>query len=249
MEAGRSIEDLGDKSADEVCAWLLALDPRPMVVGLGEHGQFVALPAELQDHFPDATGWSWLDLIVPEDRHLVVGLWQQMGSAGRASGVVRLIEHPHPVTLQFLAAPSPGGANLVIVHDLPPELSRVEMVDPPTLPPRLTVVRKDDTGVIIEPDLAFSQMFGFADEEVIGTRMLDYVHPDEHYRVLKAWMDWHAAPEHDLRVRLRHRRKDDSWLWVEITQPKGARARRWRDGHRDARHLRGAGRPGSAPRP
>lgn len=218
MNAEVLIEEFEHLATDEILASLLDLEPVPIVVGVGDHGQFVALPEPLAGHFPDATGWSWLDLITDEDRNQVVDLWFQMHSEGRAAGTVHLTDDPgREVVLQFLRAEEPGAANLVIAHGVPLGAGQLRLEDPPPLRPRLTVARKDKLGMIIGVDPAFALLLGWAPEEVIGKRLLDFVHHDDQRRVLQAWMEMHAAPEHAHRFRLRHRTAAGAWLWVEIT--------------------------------
>ena len=41
--------------------------------------------------------------------------------------------------------------------------------------------------------------------------------PDDRERAVESWMGMLARPGQSNRVRLRHRRRDGSWLWLEIT--------------------------------
>jgi diguanylate cyclase (GGDEF)-like protein/PAS domain S-box-containing protein len=59
-------------------------------------------------------------------------------------------------------------------------------------------------------------MFGWSPSELVGKRSLDFIHPDDQERAINSWMEMLTAPGVSHRVRLRHKRRDGSWLWVEI---------------------------------
>ncbi len=218
MDAWAPIDDFTELGMEQLLAALLELDPRPTVVALGDYGQFVPLPAALQQHFPDVTGWSWLDLIVPEDRHQVIALWEAMRLDGRASGVVRIIDQPESeAVLQFIGAESPGEANLVIAHGVAADSTREGLESVPALRPRMTIVRRDELGILTAVDPAFTQLLGWSAAEAVGKRMLELIHPDDQYDSIRNWMELHATPQHAHRVRVRLAAADGSWLWVEIT--------------------------------
>jgi diguanylate cyclase (GGDEF)-like protein len=50
-----------------------------------------------------------------------------------------------------------------------------------------------------------------------GRRSLEFVHPDDHTMAIENWMEMLASPGPGRRVRLRHRRRDGSWVWFEVT--------------------------------
>jgi diguanylate cyclase (GGDEF)-like protein/PAS domain S-box-containing protein len=58
-------------------------------------------------------------------------------------------------------------------------------------------------------------MLGWTPEQMIGLRTTEFLHPDDHPRALASWMEMLAKKE-SKRVRLRHRRSDGEWLWVEL---------------------------------
>ena len=74
-------------------------------------------------------------------------------------------------------------------------------------------------------------------------RSLEFIEPADHSRAIASWLDMLAAPGSVRRVRLRHRHRDGSWVWFEISNHNRLHdpaARRRPD--RDGRHLRGDGR-------
>ena len=80
-------------------------------------------------------------------------------------------------------------------------------------------------------------------EEMIGNSVLDQIHPDDQGRAVEGWLAV-LSTRRDQQTRLRRRRKDGTWMWVDTTlhnflnQP-GPQLR----ARRDHRHLGGDGRP------
>ena len=52
---------------------------------------------------------------------------------------------------------------------------------------------------------------------MVGHRSIEFIHPDDHALAIDNWMEMLALPGPGRRVRLRHRRKDGSWVWFEVT--------------------------------
>jgi len=59
-------------------------------------------------------------------------------------------------------------------------------------------------------------MFGYTTEEVLGKSVLDQIHPDDQGRVVEGWLAM-ISTRRDQHTRLRRRRKDGSWMWVDTT--------------------------------
>jgi diguanylate cyclase (GGDEF)-like protein/PAS domain S-box-containing protein len=59
-------------------------------------------------------------------------------------------------------------------------------------------------------------MFGYAAEELIGKSVLDLIHPEDQGRVVEGWLAM-LSTHRDQQTRLRRRRKDGSWMWVDTT--------------------------------
>jgi len=87
----------------------------------------------------------------------------------------------------------------------------------PALRPRLAVIRKDELAVIREVDEALPQILGWSPDELVGTRPIELVHPEDLERAIASWMDLLAAPGARVAVRLRHRHRDGSWVWFDVT--------------------------------
>jgi len=55
------------------------------------------------------------------------------------------------------------------------------------------------------------------EDELVGQLSLDFIHEDDHELAIDNWMDMLASRAPVSRVRLRHRHRDGSWVWMEIT--------------------------------
>lgn len=78
----------------------------------------------------------------------------------------------------------------------------------------LTVL--DETGIIQYESPAIERIFGFSQEELIGTQVAHYFHPDDREDVLKAFEAITESPTQTVEsVEYRHKQADGSWCWVE----------------------------------
>lgn len=106
------------------------------------------------------------------------------------------------VTLSVLAA-----------GDSPDEPSAPLAMPDPT--PRFATLCKDPRSVIVKADEAITRILGWSAQELEGRRSPEILHPEDHALAIDNWMQMLAGPER--RVRLRHRRSDGSWVWLEVT--------------------------------
>ena len=59
-------------------------------------------------------------------------------------------------------------------------------------------------------------MFGYTEEELVGKSVLDQIHPDDQGRAVEGWLAV-LSTRRDQQTRLRRRRKDGTWMWVDTT--------------------------------
>jgi diguanylate cyclase (GGDEF)-like protein/PAS domain S-box-containing protein len=82
--------------------------------------------------------------------------------------------------------------------------------------PRFCTRKQDQEGNVLECDEAYLQMFGYTTEEVIGKATFPLVHPEDQARVIEGWLATVATGRMQM-FRIRMKRQDGSWLWVDTT--------------------------------
>jgi PAS domain S-box-containing protein len=204
---------------EDALARLLRAYPDAPVTALRDDGVSVPMPDSVglkRNRVIEAR--SGLDLIVV-DGPAIAG-WDRMLRRGAAKWPVHPAGHPDItlttygldlralhgviVTLSvFAAGESTDGS--------PPNLER------PDVAPRFTTICKDQRSIIGKTDEAITRILGWSAEELQGRRSLELIHPDDQALAVDNWMQMLASPGPGRRVRLRHRRKDGSWVWFEVT--------------------------------
>jgi diguanylate cyclase (GGDEF)-like protein/PAS domain S-box-containing protein len=217
--------DLVDVQArDAATAAVLSRHRDGLLAALDEDGFRVPVPAVPDlDGFqripvpPDRT--TMVDLVVPADAMPVIATWERCGDTGAAIGTVHLLTDPdRPVMLAIVDARHRYGVCLGVIaplSDAPSaDGSRLDGSQLAPLRPRIGVLYKDRRAVITGVDEYATGMLGWPPSQMIGVRSLEFIHPDDHQRAVANWMEMlsHQQPK---RIRLRHRRQDGVWLWVE----------------------------------
>jgi PAS domain S-box-containing protein len=77
----------------------------------------------------------------------------------------------------------------------------------------ISVHAADGTTWYLSPSL--THVLGYEVEEVIGTAVLDYVHPDDRHKFSKQERGPELFAQESLIIRYRIRKKDDTYLWLE----------------------------------
>ena len=77
----------------------------------------------------------------------------------------------------------------------------------------ISVHAADGTTWYLSPSL--THVLGYEVEEVIGTAILEYVHPDDRHKFFKQDKDQSLQEQKSLIIRYRIRKKDNSYLWLE----------------------------------
>jgi diguanylate cyclase (GGDEF)-like protein/PAS domain S-box-containing protein len=184
----------------------------PEAFPLGDH-QALALPAGPE---------TMLDLLVAEDRLAVVLMWERARLSGVAACAVHALADPdRRLTLSVLDARGRFGVWLAALTDdgervrSPSELAAGVLSVPAR--PRQATSHKSMTAIITDIDANVTGMLGWSREQMLGVRSSEFVHPDDHDRVVASWMDL-VAHRGTQRLRMRHRCQDGSWLWIEVEQ-------------------------------
>jgi diguanylate cyclase (GGDEF)-like protein/PAS domain S-box-containing protein len=180
-------------------------------------GGFVDAPPQLPfDGHRVLQATSMLDVVVPADRIVVIETWERARADGIARAPVRLLVDPEAsAMLHFLDVRAEYGVLVGIVIG---DTDRPVLTAPPPsagLPPRLARVRKDALAIILDIDPATTLILGWTND-ILGHRTLEFIHPDDHERAIQSWLQMLANPAARQAVRLRHRRADGSWLWMEV---------------------------------
>lgn len=180
----------------------------------------VPVPASVgvaRDHMAEAP--TMLELVVPADRVIAAKLWGRAHRHGTASAPVRLERRPdRPGYLCLFDLRAVHGVMVVVFVDGSAQTGPALDTGPvPLRPPRFARATKDAGAAYRWVDPALSAMLGWAPEEIIGRRTLEFVHPDDHEIGVGNWMEMLDAPGRGHRVRLRHRHRDGTWIWLEAT--------------------------------
>ena len=163
---------------------------------------------------------TMLDLLVPADASAAIADFERALATGYATGASRLRTDPDVVRPHVVLDARELHGVVLTGFDLSagvplsgPVVTHVALA--PGRRPRTATVRKDAFGNLTAIDERTTRMLGWTPDEVVGTRSLDLVHPDDQQRAVTAWLELLAHRDSE-RVRLRHRRSDGRWLWVEL---------------------------------
>jgi diguanylate cyclase (GGDEF)-like protein/PAS domain S-box-containing protein len=198
---------------------LLREHPDALVCGLASDGLIVPIPASVALWGQAAIeGRALIDSVVTEDRGTVIDAWLRAKRAGTADGKVRMLDRPSRwMTLHFLDIRASQGVVLGVV--LPTAEAADEAGPAEELPaarPRFSTLMEDEGGNVLDCDEAFTQMFGYAADELIGEHVLDQIHPDDQARAVEGWLAM-LSSRRVQQMRCRRKRKDGSFMWIDTT--------------------------------
>lgn len=199
---------------------LLDQQPHALVGAVGEDGLFVPLPEGFPvDGHPVAQARSALDLVESEDRAAVIDAWIRARQEGGAllhvaivnGGGARAVLHVSDVREVY-------GVFACVLVPLDGTVAQVQQAAQVKVPQsRLVRTRKDPLGLILEVDDGITAVLGYQPEQLLGDRLLSYLHPDDQHASIDAWMDGLSRPGGTSRVRIRHRHAEGHYVWLEIS--------------------------------
>lgn len=196
---------------------MLAQHPHALVAAIDVDGLFVPLPSSFE-----ATGHgvvrarSALELVDPSERRAMIDTWVRVRATGAATGTARLYDGSAMTYAFFDVRASHGVFVGVFLVDAEPErVNHLETREP--IPPRTGRLQKDEMAFVRGVDDAILQILGWERDELVGTRALELVHPDDRDRGIDSWMEMLGAPGGAARWRGRHLRRDGTYLWMEVT--------------------------------
>jgi diguanylate cyclase (GGDEF)-like protein/PAS domain S-box-containing protein len=210
-----------DETVERAAEALLREHPDALVCALSTNGLIVPLPGSVSLWGQAAIeGRALIDNVVTADRDKVVRLWMRVENEHAVKCKIRMLSRPSRwMTLHFIDIAATHGVRLGVVipsdeqADAPDEQ---EGIDELPAAPRFATLLEDESAKVIECDDAFTQMFGYTAAELIGQSVLDQIHPDDQGRAVEGWLTV-LSTHRDQHTRLRRRRKDGSWVWVDTT--------------------------------
>jgi diguanylate cyclase (GGDEF)-like protein/PAS domain S-box-containing protein len=198
---------------------LLRENPGALVCGLAANGLIVPVPQTVGLWGQGLIeGRALIDNVVADDRTAVVRTWLAAQADGAATAKVRMLNKPTSwANLHFLDVREIHGVLLGVI--IPSD----ERADPDTpapeaapAAPRFCTLTEDEGAKVLAADAAFTEMFGYTEEELLGKSVLDQIHPDDQGRAIEGWLAV-LSTRRAQQTRLRRVRKDGTWLWVDTT--------------------------------
>jgi diguanylate cyclase (GGDEF)-like protein/PAS domain S-box-containing protein len=194
------------------------------VLALDEGAVRVPLPTDHRfagcHELPGGPTRTAMDFVRPADRMRVVGCWERSRVAGWGQDRVGLSGPPErDCMITIVDVRERYGVSIEVLVPLfdadaswsiPP---RAWLPSP--RPARTAVMHKNLSAVITAVDERATSMLGWAAEELVGHRSLEFIHPDDQQRAIAQWLEMRSVQETQ-RVRVRHSRRDGGWTWVEI---------------------------------
>ncbi|HEY1833371.1 MAG TPA: diguanylate cyclase [Solirubrobacteraceae bacterium] len=198
---------------------LLREHPDAMVCALASNGLIVPVPQSVGLWGQGLIeGRALIDNVVADDRTTVVRLWIQAQQEGAAATKVRLLSRPTTwATLHFIDLRELHGVFMGVI--LPSEEiaeTETKELNVAAAAPRFCTLTEDEGAKVIAADSAFTEMFGYSEEELLGKSVLDQIHPDDQGRAVEGWLAV-LSTNRAQQTRLRRQRKDGSYMWVDTT--------------------------------
>lgn len=205
-------------ATSSVLQTILAERPQALVAAMGADARLMAVPdsVALGAHrtFERSTA---VDLLVGADQVAVHDAWVRAQSEPLVHVVVHLAGDPErAVDLFYVDARDDHGVHVLILDgsDVSAVQDSIEVVEG-----RRQLVgqmARDAVGVILSADDATRAILGWSEEQLVGRRSVDLLHPDDTDRAIEGWMAMRAgAGSGRTQVRLRH--ATGRYVWLEIT--------------------------------
>jgi diguanylate cyclase (GGDEF)-like protein/PAS domain S-box-containing protein len=198
---------------------LLRDHPDALVCGMAGNGLIVPVPHSVGLWGQGLIeGRALIDNVLAEDRIAVVRTWIAAQKEGAAVVNVRMLDRPSSwAKLHFLDLRDVHGVVLgVVIPEAGEAGESSEGPEAAPAAPRFCTLIEDEGAKVLAADEAFTQMFGYTEQELVGNSVLDQIHPDDQGRAIEGWLAV-LSTRRAQQTRLRRRRKDGSWMWVDTT--------------------------------
>jgi diguanylate cyclase (GGDEF)-like protein/PAS domain S-box-containing protein len=198
---------------------LLREHPGAQVCALAANGLIVPVPQTVGLWGQGLIeGRALIDNVVAGDRTAVVRLWLEAQQEGAAATKVRMLASPTRwSTLHFIDLREVHGVFLGVILPSDEEADEEPAeLDTGASGPRFCTLTEDEGARVLAADDAFTAMFGYTEAELLGKSVLDQIHPDDQGRAVEGWLAV-ISSNRSQQTRLRRRRKDGSYMWVDTT--------------------------------
>ncbi len=198
---------------------LLREHPTAQVCALASNGLIVPVPQTVGLWGQGLIeGRALIDNVIAADRTAVVRLWITAGQEGAAATKVRMLASPAKwSTLHFLDLREMHGVFLGVILPSDEDADSAPAEQEATrAAPRFCTLTEDEGARVLAADPAFTEMFGYSEEELLGKSVLDQIHPDDQGRAVEGWLAV-ISSNRAQQTRLRRQRKDGSYMWVDTT--------------------------------
>jgi diguanylate cyclase (GGDEF)-like protein/PAS domain S-box-containing protein len=215
-----SPERLSIAARNQLLAELTLAYPHAYISALRSNGIPIPIPdaIDVPPQSPTDGRRTFFELIVPDDLWPAMAAWDQARASGSAAVRLRLASDPeHYVEVHVIDLTEEHGVFLEFVitelganpwpQRAPTENARA----------RVATMRKDNQSIVLSIDDAVTDMLGWTPEEMIGHRTVEFTDPDHLTLAVTTFVDMLRNPGSSRRTRIRFRRSDGSWLWVEVT--------------------------------
>ncbi|MGD0475714.1 MAG: diguanylate cyclase [Candidatus Velthaea sp.] len=210
---------LGIETIDGVIDSLLGADPPPRVMAFDETGLGTPLPSQVPVAPADRiTGRATaLEMCVPDDLQHIVEAWERARAGGVASVTVHLLTEPTTdVALHFVDARHRYGVFLAAFVGFCGEFSDGG-VRSTLFRSRVCSLERDKVSIVRAIGPTVTEVLGWTEDELVGNRTMDIIHPDDRAPAIANWMEMLRRPAIGQRVLTRYRHRDGHYIWLEIT--------------------------------
>jgi diguanylate cyclase (GGDEF)-like protein/PAS domain S-box-containing protein len=197
---------------------LLIAHPTALVAAMGDDARPVAVPESVPLHGHRTFGGrSGLEVIAPADQLAFIAAWERSHFEAVVCLDVHLSVDPdRAVTVYFIDAQAEHGVHLLLAIADDPGFVLDAMATHEATTRPIAHVRKDAVSVILGIDRATTVLLGWQEDDLIGRRTIEFVHPDDVQRAIDSWMEMRSG-DGSGRLRVRYRHAHGHYVWVEVT--------------------------------
>jgi diguanylate cyclase (GGDEF)-like protein/PAS domain S-box-containing protein len=156
---------------------------------------------------------------VPQDRPALIDVFERALHNGHAWGNAHTLHDPTvTLTVHMFDTLQRYGVMLAVgVPALDQDVGSSAVVrEQPAVRSRLARVYKSRTAEILGVDRAITDILGWASDDMVGKRSLEFIHPDDQGLAIESWAVLVTEPDAIRRIRIRHRSSVGDWIWFDV---------------------------------